>query len=399
MKPLIIIGASARAAAQSALRAGWSPHCVDLFADRDLAAIAPVRRCPLDQYPDAIPKLVADLPAGPVLLVGAMENHLEVVEQLAEHRPMLGSSIDTMRAARDPFRSAGMTAIPGVRPCKALATTPTDRNTAGDHTWLVKLRRGAGGRGIHRWNDQPIDEHHYLQEFIDGPSIAAIFVADESSCRLVGVTRQLVGLAGFAARPFHYCGSIGPISLPLALDTALQNLGDALTRTHGLRGVFGVDAILDPQNNIRPVEVNPRYTASVEILERAGAPSPLVGEGGESASRVRGGSPATMPSVLAGDPLTIPDATPHPPRARGTLSPKGEGKTLHGKAVLFAHNATAAPDFYRWFTPDEIADVPAIGEPIPAGHPVCTVFASGADESSVLAGLRDAAERLYTRLR
>ena len=41
---LLILGASTRAAAFSALRAGLAPRCVDFFADRDLAAVCPVER-------------------------------------------------------------------------------------------------------------------------------------------------------------------------------------------------------------------------------------------------------------------------------------------------------------------------------------------------------------------
>ena len=41
---VLIIGASTRAAAFSALRAGLTPRCLDYFADRDLAAICTVDR-------------------------------------------------------------------------------------------------------------------------------------------------------------------------------------------------------------------------------------------------------------------------------------------------------------------------------------------------------------------
>jgi hypothetical protein len=41
---VLILGASARAAAYSARRADLQPACIDLFADRDLAAVCPSRR-------------------------------------------------------------------------------------------------------------------------------------------------------------------------------------------------------------------------------------------------------------------------------------------------------------------------------------------------------------------
>ena len=47
---------------------------------------------------------------------------------------------------------------------------------------------------------------------------------------------------------------------------ALECFGSLLTRKCGLRGLFGVDGIFY-DGAFWPVEVNPRYTASVEVLE------------------------------------------------------------------------------------------------------------------------------------
>ena len=49
---LLIFGASVRAAAFSALRAGLQPWCADLFADADLRARCPTIRVPAEVYPD-----------------------------------------------------------------------------------------------------------------------------------------------------------------------------------------------------------------------------------------------------------------------------------------------------------------------------------------------------------
>ncbi|MBW3539720.1 MAG: hypothetical protein KY476_05570, partial [Planctomycetes bacterium] len=48
-RSLLIAGASARAAAQSAVRSGWSVTALDLFADRDLAATCEAVR--VESYP------------------------------------------------------------------------------------------------------------------------------------------------------------------------------------------------------------------------------------------------------------------------------------------------------------------------------------------------------------
>ena len=53
----------------------------------------------------------------------------------------------------------------------------------------------------------------------------------------------------------------------------LQQLGLDLARGCGLRGLFGVDFVLS-EGVPWPVEINPRYTASVEVLEYADPHAP-----------------------------------------------------------------------------------------------------------------------------
>src|SRR5258708_28908331 len=67
---LIILGATARAAAFSARRAGMRPWCVDLFADADLARAFPGRRVALDAFPAGLMDALADPPDCPVMFTG-----------------------------------------------------------------------------------------------------------------------------------------------------------------------------------------------------------------------------------------------------------------------------------------------------------------------------------------
>src|SRR5205085_906785 len=76
----------------------------------------------------------------------------------------------------------------------------------------------------------------------DGEPQAAIFCATDGGCELLGVTRQLVGEPWLHAPPFRYCGSVGPLSLPSI--EPWQRLGAAVAAFAGLRGLFGIDAIL-----------------------------------------------------------------------------------------------------------------------------------------------------------
>lgn len=351
---VVIVGASTRAAAQSALRAGLSPWCVDLFADRDLSAIAPVLRCPGEQYPRGLLQLVEQAPPGPVLCTGAMENHPEVLEAIAQCRPLLGSSPAAVRSVRNPQALARLQPVPGLRCCRVCDTAPNHS----EQRYLLKPRHSAGGGGIHFWSpEDSLDARHYLQEYVPGTPISAIYHAHGPAARLLGVTEQFIGEPDFGARGFQYCGGIGPISLAPKAVAALTSLGDQLVGWHGLGGLFGVDMILDAQGDLWPVEVNPRYTASVELIERATGLAAL----------------ADRPSAFATG-------------------------NLHAKAIIFARQDCRVPDLFEFFSPDEVADVPEVDDFTPSGRPICTLLAHGPDREACVRRLREEAQRLYTRL-
>ncbi|MCA9099411.1 MAG: hypothetical protein KDA36_13535, partial [Planctomycetaceae bacterium] len=130
---LLILGASTRAAAWSAWRAGYQPVCVDLFLDLDLRAVAEVH--PLDSYPAGFPAAVADLPPTPWIYTGGLENFPEIVAEIAAIHPLYGNGPEVLRLVRDPFwldQFHRQHAFPRLRLSQGNAPPPTDG------TWLLK---------------------------------------------------------------------------------------------------------------------------------------------------------------------------------------------------------------------------------------------------------------------
>jgi predicted ATP-grasp superfamily ATP-dependent carboligase len=174
-----------------------------------------------------------------------------------------------------------------------------------------------------------------------------VYVGGGGRSWLLGVTRQLVGETWLHAAPFHYCGSVGPLPLGPALRQAFDDLGAALVAGFGLQGLFGVDCVLR-EGAPWPVEVNPRYTASVEVLEYA----------------------TGVPALALHRRAFEPDAAVPP--AREGIAP------VVGKAVLFARAPLSFPA-WPWIRGEGmpgLADIPRAGERIEAGKPVVTVFAA-----------------------
>src|SRR5262245_37140002 len=199
-----VVGAGARAPVGSLLRAGFAAWAVDLFADRDLRRMAPCIRCPTDDYPDALPRLADAFPPGPVMYTGGLENRPDVVHELGARRPLWGNPPDVLAAVRDPFRLNTDLSAAGFKVPRTLPTGPVPPGR-----WLRKPVRSAGGHSIRfAAPDDPPDPAFYLQEFIDGRPMSAVFHSstDETNsyerARLLGVSEQLVGESWLHARPF-----------------------------------------------------------------------------------------------------------------------------------------------------------------------------------------------------
>jgi predicted ATP-grasp superfamily ATP-dependent carboligase len=355
---LLIFGASTRAAAFSALRAGLRPWCADLFADRDLSRHCPVVPLP-GPYPQSFRTLIDTPLPGPWMYTGGLENWPALVGELARRRPLWGNDEKSLERARDPFfvscllRQEGL-AVPAVH------RDPDDLPPAS--RWLVKPMRGAGGAGIQFW--EPEGPHRpapgrgavYFQEHVEGEPCAAVFVSDGRRTWLLGLTRQLVGCDWLHAGPFRYCGSVGPLEPGPNLRADLDRLGTVLAHGCKLLGLFGVDGVLR-DGIFWPVEINPRYTASVEVLEYAAGLKSL-------AWHARAFSPDGLPPAFA---------------------PPAPTTGFVGKAILFAREDLVFPADGPWLAelsrptpPHEVprhADIPAAGERIRAGRPVLTFFA------------------------
>ncbi len=373
---LLLFGASARAAAFSALRAGLSPWCADLFADSDLTRLCPTLAIPAAGYPRGFLEVSARGPAGPWMYVGGLENRPALVESLARSRPLWGNGSDVLRRVRDPVALASVLTEAGL-PCPQVSRTVEDLPPG---RWLVKPLDGAGGRGI--TSLQPgltPGKRTYLQEFIDGAPYSAVYVGRETGALLLGATRQLVGESWLHAAPFHYCGSLGPLPLASATLATLRQLGDVLATTFGLRGLFGVDFMLRG-GTPWPVEVNPRYTASVEVLEHATGLTAL-------ALHRAVFDPS---AALTGD--FVPPARP----------------SLLGKAILFAREALTFPSDGPWLAtlqqpapltaPPAFADIPPPDQRIEKGRPVLTFFVVGKSPGEVMAQLTQTAADLDRQL-
>ncbi len=369
---ILIFGASARAAAESARRAGLKPIVADLFGDVDLHEAAEV--LPLRSYPDDFVRVAGLARPCPWIYTGGLENHPEIVGEISGGRPLWGNPADVLQSVRDPaqvdeaLRRAGL-------PMAEIRSAGHPPLPLGD--WLLKPKNGAGGGGIAVWdetadNHATLDRPHFFQKRLDGTPISAVFVASRHNAHLIGITRQFVGTKSFGATPFSYCGSLGPCRLAGAQSEQISRIGRTLADVFGLRGLFGVDLICDGQSATL-VEVNPRYVASIEVLERSNE-LPLLGWHRRTCESYENGAG----SLQLDEDFVF------------RLAEAENGRqTVAGKAILYARDDLICPSFHpiREALPRDgcfMADIPQPGTHIARDRPICTVLAMGRSDGECL---------------
>lgn len=376
-RSVILLGVSVRAAAHSARRAGWQPVGIDCFADRDLAACGPAIR--ITRYPVEFLRALTEAPQAPWIYTGGLENYPRLVDRLAARRPLWGNPGCVLAQVRQVSFLADAAHAAGL-PFPETRDTPPPRGPEGFAAgWLIKPRRGGGGVGVRPW--QPLQgmptlpRGSYLQRQVEGEPVGAVFLFASGQATLLGITRQLLACDVSGPSPFQYAGSVGPIAPHPWEQHALARLGSILAQRAALRGLVNLDYLRQPQTLV-PLEINPRYSASVEVLERACDVALL----------------AWHIAACGG---------PAAPLRPATLTPR----QIAGKAVVYAPGPVGAEDLEQasqraQLASDGIAmaDLPAQDVRAAAGQPLCTLLAEGADEAEVRQRLVQAARRLTQQL-
>ncbi len=370
---LILVGASVRAAAYSARRAGFTPLCFDLFGDADLQARFPSKVLESTQYPKGFLPYLEKSPPVSWMYTGALENYPSLVRAIENQRKLLGVKHESLSLVRNPdcwtalLRKSG---LPVAEVCRE--SLPAETNS-----WLRKPRNSGGGFNISIAESGLPGKGFYFQKFIPGSSVSVVYLGSGKDAVFLGATRQLVGEAFLNARTFAYCGSIGPIALPRPAQAQCDQIGQLLASEFRLTGLFGVDGIL-AGDDFFPVEINPRYTASVELLELA----------------------TGIPFLK----YHSQDCTEEKINA-GEISPR---RKLYAKAILFSPVDFRFPDKGPWRKELEenkepwqlpnFADIPKQGSLIKKSHPILTFYTDGQSEEDCLSQLQKIALELKIQL-
>ena len=346
-RAVIVVARAARQLAAAARSAGWLPLVADAFGDADLRAVA-VDWQQVSLGPDlafrprtllgAVTRLRQRAPSAPLVWGSGFEGQPNLLHQLAAKGPVLGTPPAVLALMQDPgawSRLLRRLAIP--HPAVALREVP--RRGA----WVAK-RSGVSG-GAHVRFAAPgsvLGTGEFAQQCVGGRALSAVFVAGAREVRLAGYCEQLFSPVG--ASPFRHAGAIAlpddalPRRLRAEVQTALQRLTTALA----LRGLCGIDFVLQPGGAWQLIELNARAPSSFDLH-------------------------ATASSMFRA----------HLAACRGDPLPMGRKlSTRRARAVHYASSALRIVNSIDW--PAWVADRPPDSSEIAVGAPVCTVSAAAA---------------------
>ncbi len=371
---ILIIGVSTRGMAESAKAAGYDLVTIDYFGDYDQKSwcenLSLKRDLNLPFGSAQLYEASRNLKFEAVAYTSNLENHPEVIKRFEDasaekHSRLLGNSSETLARVRHWPTLFGFLQGQGV-PVPETLYQGQQPPAADQRRWLRKPVRSGGGHDIAYWEkDRPGGAMFILQEYLSGISASASFVSNGKACVVLGLTGQIVGRSEFGASGFRYCGNLLPLTAGHEVLAQIRDITTRLTREFNLVGVNGLDFILK-DDQVYPVEVNPRYSASMELIERAYGLSIF---------------DLHVQSLQQG---VLPDFD---------LAARLADDGFYGKAVLYADQDGIAPDTRGWPARD-IRDVPFPGESLSMGDPVCTVLASGGTQAECFAGLVAQAEAI-----
>lgn len=150
-------------------------------------------------------------------------------------------------------------------------------NSSSSSQWLIKSNRSVGGVSIRECKQEEIiasaslddlKSNEYLQEKIEGIPIGVTFLSSDFGSLVIGTAKSIGQKTQPFLAPYTYRGSYGPIPIDQFEYDSLHRFASNVQREVGIRGIWQADFVVS-HSTWNLLEINPRWSASMEILEVA----------------------------------------------------------------------------------------------------------------------------------
>ena len=362
----LIVSLSARALAGSLSAAGLPVAAIDVFCDQDLDHVS----CKVSVFDTpnllhAINEVNKKTPCKYLIIGGGIESCTDLLDQLPGNIILLGNFPEVLQATNNPeifFKLLDKLKIP--HPETVFELPPAAKG------WLVKQANSCGGSGVRLFDpDHTYSSSCYFQKFIQGRVCSAVFIADSQKAQVIGyneIWSESDSLSKFPG--FKFAGAISLPDFPGNLNEIINDYLQLLTNELSLIGLCGMDFIIDDQDNIQVLEINPRPTATFELHDQ---------DGDLMLQHIN----ACQYGKLDSDQII-------------------RAEHSYAKQIFYTEEPMKIGQEIQW--PEWVADLPHAGQIIKAHEPVCTIYADAEHVSKAKELLRErmllAKETLRTSL-
>jgi uncharacterized protein len=363
---LAVASISARLLAEIAAEEGHRVVALDLFGDDDTRRAAEwVRigsassmRIDSERLCDALLRLAERGDVEGWVIGSGFEGRTDLLAGASALLPLFGTAVENVKRVRDPRMFFAALDHHGIAHPAVQHSALTDATG-----WLVKDAGGCGGWQVRAASaGRALQPGQYFQREVQGVPMSATFVANGRDAVVLGINRQIVRPIG--ARPFVFCGVVGPLPIDEVPMQGVEQAVRALAAEFELRGLGSLDFMFDG-DAFAVLEINPRPPASIALY--------------------RGQRPIEV-HLRACREGELPAHAPH--------------ALTHGTEIVFAQRALrlSGAAARELAAQPQCHDLPRAGSVFAAGDPLCSVSAQGRSADEVLALLSGHRDALLNRL-
>ncbi|MHA2310037.1 MAG: ATP-grasp domain-containing protein [Candidatus Thorarchaeota archaeon] len=304
-KTVAVLGFNARPIACSAKGAGARVIVSDYWGDDDLdtcsskwtAILSPSpgkrHRTPLERpvYIDLASNLLELIESEVIdhVFVGSgFDDNSQSLDDIEKRAAITGNSVDLMRKARDRSsieelaESLGLF-IPTSLTVRTLDEAYSKCDEIG-YPCVIRPPSSGGGSGISLVSNSSQVEaacwrlgadiekpEVIVQQYVPGIDGSTCVLSTGTEAVILSVQGQLIGMpSGGRNCDFVYSGNYWPLRLSRKANRMIKDASESICTAVNLRGTNGIDFIVDKEERLWFLEINPRFQGTLEMLERAG---------------------------------------------------------------------------------------------------------------------------------
>ncbi|MFW9802946.1 MAG: ATP-grasp domain-containing protein [Candidatus Thorarchaeota archaeon] len=300
-----VLGFNARPIACSATRAGARVIVSDYWGDEDLEACASKwnsilktipgkrQRTPLEKrvhisLVENLLESIDDEEIDHVFVGSGFDDNTQSLGLLEKRVPITGNSIVQMQRARNRSAVGKLAESFGLEvPLSFVSKTLDEVYARCDevgYPCVIRPPSSGGGTGISLVSDPSqvkaacwrleadIENPEVIvQQYISGIDGSTSILSTGNEASVVSIQGQLIGMPSAGRNcDFVYSGNYMPLRLPKKVKQLITESSASLCTDLGLLGTNGIDFLVDIEENLWFLEVNPRFQGTLEMLERGG---------------------------------------------------------------------------------------------------------------------------------